>query len=58
MGVKHLQKLDIRSDDGNQIPLVPALQFGGAQAAQGGEHPIADECQQLEGDDELQACSP
>ena len=21
MGVKHLQKLDIRSDDGNQIPL-------------------------------------
>ena len=52
MGVKHLQKLDIRSDDGNQIPLVPALQlWRGTEPAQGSEHLIADECQQLEGDE-------
>lgn len=59
MGVKHLQKLDIRSDDGNQIPLVPALQFGGAPSGRRAVNTLSRmSASSLKAMKWLQACSP
>ena len=51
MRVKYFQKLDVRGDQGNQFAPVPALQFGRAQPAQGAEHFVPNQRQQLEGDE-------
>ena len=49
MGVKHLQKLNVRCDDRDQIALVPPLQPGRAEPSQGGKHLVPDDGQQLKG---------
>lgn len=48
MCVKYLQKLNIRSDYGNKVAPVSALQLCGAELAQGVKHLLAYQCKQLE----------
>ena len=50
MRVEHLQQLNVRREDGDELALVPPLQPGGGQPPQGGEHLVADKRQKLEGD--------
>ena len=48
MRVKNLQQLNVRSQHGNQVALVAALQLGGGQLAQHAKDLVPDERQQLE----------
>ena len=49
VGVEHLQQLNIGGDDRDQIPLVPPVQLGRGQAAQGGKYLLAQNSQQFKG---------
>ena len=48
MGVKDLQKFNVRGDDRNQIAAVPAFEFCGAEAAKIGKYLMPDDRQQPE----------
>ena len=50
VGVEHLQRLDVGRDERDQVAAVTAFQLCRGQTAQGTEHLIADQGQQLEGD--------
>ena len=50
MGIEHLQRLDVSRDERDQVAAVTAFQLCRGQTAQGAEHLIADQGQQLEGD--------
>lgn len=55
MGVEYLQQFNVRGDDRDQVPFVPAFQLGGGQTAQGAEHPVPQQGQQFEGN-KMVAC--
>ena len=48
--VEHLQQLNVRREDRDELALVPPRQPGGGQPPQGGEHLVADKRQKLESD--------
>ena len=50
MGIEHLQRFDIGGDERDQVTAVTAFQLCRGQTAQGAEHLVADQGQQLEGD--------
>ena len=50
VGIEHLQRLDVGRDERDQVAAVTAFQLCRGQTAQGTEHLIADQGQQLEGD--------
>ena len=50
VGIEHLQRFDIGGDERDQVTAVTAFQLCRGQTAQGTEHLIADQGQQLEGD--------
>ena len=58
MRVKDLQQLDVRGDHGDQVSLVPSLQLGGCEPAQRAEHPVAQNRQQLKGDEVVAGLLP
>ena len=49
--VEHLQQLDVRRDDRNEIALIASLKLGRAEPTQRAEHLIADAREELEGDE-------
>lgn len=49
MSIKNFQQLDIACKNGNQVPFFLAIQFCRTKPAQGPEHFITDQRQQLEG---------
>ncbi len=51
VGVEHLQQLNVRGDDGDQIPLLPPFQLGRGQPPQGAEDLVPQQGQQLEGNE-------
>ncbi len=51
MGIEHLQQLDIRGDDRDEVAPIPPLQLGWTQPTQGPKHLVPDEGQQLESDE-------
>ena len=50
VGVEDLQRLNVGGDEGDQVAPIPPFQLGGGQAAEGTEHLVANQGQQLEGD--------
>ena len=51
MRIEHLEQLDVRRDDGNEIALVASLKLGRTEPTQRAEHLIADAREELEGDE-------
>ena len=50
MRIEHLEQLDVRRDDRNEIALIAPLKLGRTEPAQRAEHLVANARQELEGD--------